>query len=873
MLTEPPLLEREAPLAAIQGLLSALAREVRFEGRNVLLSGEAGVGKTSLLRHLRRHAGAGLRWWWGGCEPLLAPPPLAPFIDFVDQLPLTLAPLVRRGEPMAQVMAGLLDALRDHRHPTVLVIEDVHWADGATLDLLRYLGRRIDSARALLVLTYRDDEVTADHPLMGVLGTLPTALTRRLALQPLSAAAVAGWSRQVGRDPEGVFSATGGNPFFVSELLAGDGAELPRSVRHAVLARAGRLGPGPRALLDLLCVVPGRLELALLQRLLPQTEVDLPACLAAGLLQQTAAAVGFRHELARQALEQSLAPQQAQHLHGLILKGLSQEVVDGRSVTAARQLHHARQAVQPEAVLSLATQAAAEAARAFDHRQAASLFAMAQSHAHGQALSVRASLAERHAHECMLSNQIEAAIAAYKQALALRAQAGDGVGQGINHRQLARLVWLRGGAGFALDHARQSVALLTDQSAERELAMAHATMAQLLQAADDPDAALVWGRSGLALAEPLGDAEALAFTLNSAACAELRIQDSAPAWAQLQRSLDLSLTHGLDEHAARAYINLPTLASLHRRLEDAVRWADEGLSFCAARDLDIYTGRLRLRRLQALLEAGRWAEVRADLAVLLAFPAITALEREQAQHMAMLLALRQGEAQARPYWDAMCRGERHLSISPLHAPLAVLCAEAAWLADDHATVARVASAALPGAIGRRAPWFVGQLACWLQRVGHPVPSLSMALPEPCARELAGHAKDAALAWAAKGCPHEQALAMLAGAPAQWPAAVALLDSLGAEGAARVARRRLRSPAAGRAARGPYRHARNDPLGLTAREREVLRGLVNGLSNAQMATAFKRSTRTVENHVATLLAKLGAKDRQDAVRIASAHPPI
>ena len=866
-----PLLERDGLLADLAASLSALRQGGGFEGRNLLVSGEAGVGKTALLRQLRRQAGSGLRWWWGGCEPLLSPPPLAPLIDFIDQLPLALAPAVRAAQPMGQVMAGLLDALRDHRQPTVVVIEDVHWADGATLDLLRYLGRRIDTTRALLLLSYRDDEVTSAHPLLAVLGGLPASHTRRLAVSPLSAAAVDAWATQVGRAPAGLFQATGGNPFFVAELLAGGSTRLPGSVRDAVLARARRLGPGPRALLDQASVVPGRLEWPLLKALLPQAERALPACLGAGLLTQDEAGIGFRHELARQALAQALTTAQARQLHQAMLVALAAAADDGQPVSAARRLHHARQAGLPETVLPLARQAADEAVRAADHRQAATLYALALAHAEGAPLATRAGLAERQAHACRLANQIDAAIDAHQQALALREQQADVVGQGVNHRELARLLWLRGRIEPAMPHAEQAVALLTGQGAARELAMAHAALSQLLQLAEDPVAALAWGRSGLALAEPLGDAEALAYTLNSAACAELCTADSASAWAQLARSRKLALDHGLDEQAARASINLPTLALLHRRLADALRWCEDGLAFCVARDLDLYTGRLKLRQLHALLEAGRWAEVDTGLAALQSLSNGTPLEREQARHVAMLLALRRGEAAAQPYWQAMCHGVQRLSISPLHAPLAVSCAEAAWLAGDHAQVARIVAEAWPGAVRQQAPWYVGQLACWWRRVGVPVPAFTITVPAPCAAELAGQVGQAAQAWAERGCLHEQALALLSGGPADWTAALARLAPLGAEAAARVARRLLRAPPGGPAVRGPYRHARTDPLGLTAREREVLQGLAQGLSNAELAAGLQRSTRTVENHVASLLAKLGACDRHDAVRIAQQHP--
>jgi predicted ATPase len=134
--------------------------------------------------------------------------------------------------------------------PTVIVLEDLHWADEATLDVLRLLGRRMDAVQALVLATYRDDELGNGQPLRVVLGELARAPNiERVEVGRLSPEAVAKLAAPHGMDGEALYRSTAGNPFFVTEVLATGADEIPSTVRDAVLARAARLGGGGRALL------------------------------------------------------------------------------------------------------------------------------------------------------------------------------------------------------------------------------------------------------------------------------------------------------------------------------------------------------------------------------------------------------------------------------------------------------------------------------------------------------------------------------------------------------------------------------------------------------------------------------------------------
>ncbi len=246
------LLERDAPLAQLRVLARRMARGGR--GEVVLVRGEAGVGKTAVLARFVSQLDSGLRVLQGWCDPLGAPRPLGPLTDALAGLDAAaaagLAAAVESGDT-ARIYRQLLGALGD-RARWVWVIEDTHWADGATLDMVRFLARRIGALRLLLVISFRDDELSPAHPLAVTLGDLANyAAVSRIGLAPLSLSAVAALAAGTGLNAEQLHHITGGNPFFVSEVLAagagGADPERPagQHLRGGVRPAGAAVGEGP----------------------------------------------------------------------------------------------------------------------------------------------------------------------------------------------------------------------------------------------------------------------------------------------------------------------------------------------------------------------------------------------------------------------------------------------------------------------------------------------------------------------------------------------------------------------------------------------------------------------------------------------------
>jgi DNA-binding CsgD family transcriptional regulator/tetratricopeptide (TPR) repeat protein len=865
-----PLLERESALEILGGWF-AEARAGR--GRLVLVGGEAGVGKTALVEEFALGQRRSARVLWGACDPLTTPRPLGPLADVAPAAGGRLDQLLRDEAPREVLFGALLEGLRDTRMATVLVVEDVHWADAATLDLLRFLARRIGAAPTLVVVTYRDDEVGPLHPVQLLAGDLASAApVRRLRLAPLSREAVAVLAGPHRLDPGALYETTGGNPFFVTEVLAAGHEAIPPTVVDAVLARAARLSPPARQVLDAAAVVAPPVETWLLVEAagVPPAQVD--ECVAAGMLQGQAGGVGFRHELARMAVERTLGPGRRADLHGRALAALLTQ--PGGAPDPARLAHHADGAGDGLAVLRYAPVAARQAAALGAHREAAAQYARALRFAEGLDPAALAELLERHSYACYLTDQLADATISRERALDCWRALGDRRKEGDTLRWLSRLAWYQGRNAEAERAGREAVELLEGLGPGAELAMAYSNLSQLAMLAGSNEEALAWGGRAIELAERLGETEILVHALNNVGTVDW-CQGRLVGRRTLERSLALALADGMEEHAARAYTNLAYSALNLRDHPLASRYLDEGIRYCTEHDLDTWRLYMLASQARSDFEQGRWAAATRTVEAVLRDPRTAPVSRIDALVVLGRVRARRGDPGVWPPLDeALALATRTGELQRL-GPVAAARAEAAWLDGTPAAARSVVEDALDlaeRAPGQTWPWPTGELAFWLWRLGGPDRLPSSGLPDPAAElfrlQMAGDWGAAADRWRALGWPYEAAVAL--GDSDQEPqlrAALTELDRLSARPMAAAVTRKLRELGVRSVARGHRPATRANPANLTARELEVLALLVEGRSNRQIAEQLFISTKTASVHVTNLLAKLGVHSRLEAAATA------
>ena len=704
------LLERGEQLSMLGDCIDAVQRSPR--GRLLLLGGEAGVGKTALLRRACDNRPAGARLLWGACDALITPRPLGPFLDIADSTGGELEELVESHAGAFEVAAALMRELRG-RPPTILVLEDVHWADDATLDVLRLLGRRVESLPAALLVSYRQTELGRFHPLRQVLGEFGSgASTARLKLAPLSVEAVARLAEPRGVDGAALHKRTGGNPFFVTEVLAA-GEEIPETVRDAVLARAARLTPAARPLLDAVAIAPPQSELSLLEASAPDALPAVDECLTSGMLVQTNGAVAFRHELARLAVEEAVGPDQKLVLHRATLAALS-TAPEGTG-DLARLAHHAEAARDAGSVLEFAPAAGARASALGAHREAAAQYARALRFAGGLPLAERADLLGRHALECYVTTQDEDALASSREALDAWRQLGQPLQQAGALADVARVALNMGLTQDAGDAAREAAALLEELPPGPYLAGIYDLIGGVNLLSEDRAETERWSRRALDIAAQLEEPATVVSALSILGAAAA-LQGLPRGAEQLERTLALAQRlPGGEDLVGRTYVLLCMAGCRGRSLDLMERCVEPGLAYCEERDLDVWSRMLLATRSWVALERGDWD--RAAETVELVLMEKCTLSSLQVRIVLALLRARRGDPDPRtPLEEAREVAERTGQLW-WGWQVAAAEAEALWLGGRPEAIAEATAETFELAKRLGSPWPVAELAWWRRQGG------------------------------------------------------------------------------------------------------------------------------------------------------------
>lgn len=860
------LLERESHLQSLHAWLGEIADD---SGLIALLSGEAGIGKTSLLQqfageYARSKADDTVRILWGGCEALFTPHPLGPLYDIARQIGGTFPHAIDVAGGRDAVFNLTIEELARGPLPTVIVFEDVHWADEATLDLIKFLGRRLQQLHVLLIVSYRDEEVDERHPLRAVIGDLPTSRLRRLRLSPLSAAAVAVMADAAGRPAADLHAITGGNPFFVTEVLAAADNAVPATVRDAVIARLARMSEAARAIANVVSLVPGKAERWLLDKVVGSNASAIQECLSLGMVSLADGSVAFRHELARRAVEENLSIPIRQDLHASILLALQRHI--GSEIVTARLVHHADQANDSAAVLRLAPIAAERAAALKARREAAAYYETALRHGAGLDAEERALLQEKWAYECYLTEYIDKAIEGHQAALKFWRDNGCSIKIGDNLRWLSRLSWFNGQNDEAERYAKEAIAVLETVPPSRELAMAYSNCAQLYMLANEAELTLAWGQKAIDLATPLNDREILSHAFNNMGTVMTTALDPR-GFDYLKHSLELALADGLQEHAARAYTNFATTAIRLRKFAEANQYLKDGLAYCEAHGLDSWLRYMSAARALSSLAQGDWNRAAEEAEAVFAHPCVAPVSKIQILIVLGLVRARRGDPDAQPpLAEALALAHPTGEMQRI-GPVIAARAEIAWLQGTLSQNVAELHATYELALQQSDPWTQSELAFWLWRAGETIDS-SAIQAKPFALQVAGEWRAAASLWHAMGCVYEQAVALAdSSEEVDLREGLQIAQQLGAAPLASLLRRKLRASGIRGISRGMQERNRQNPHGLTTRELGVLAQLTQGYRNADIARRLFVSEKTIDHHVSSILGKLGVRSRGEAAAMA------
>jgi DNA-binding CsgD family transcriptional regulator len=845
-------LERDPVLSELDEMLAEAAAG---RGMVALVRGEPGIGKTTTVDAFVSRIGDSAHVLWGGCDDLVTARPLGPVWDMAVDEP-DLDTIVRDGD-RHQVFAALLELMSRALRPTVMVVEDIHWADDSTLDMVKFLGRRVGDTHGLLILTYRDGEVADDHPLHAAIGDLPMDSVRHISLEPLSRAAVV---ELAGTDLDGgsIWEISHGNPFFVAEMISfGDGS-VPASIRDSVRARLLRLSEPARLLAELVSVVPGRVEISVLALAAGDLEGPATECETAGILEIKDDLIGFRHELARRAVESGLSVIKRRGLNRKILHALESLGMD-----VARCAHHAREAAAIEAMLRLVPAAARRAADLESHREALQQL---------QALEpyldrLRPDQLADHYDLWALEEYVVATPRAFdiaKRAVALRREMKDPAALGNSLLLASRISWVDGDRPTAVDLATEAAAVLVPVGGE-DLAFAYSSLSQLAMLRSDEAETIRYAERALEIAGP-GPGRARAHALNNLGSiqANSRYPDGLD---EITESYTMNGELGLSAEQTRAAVNLTWSALMWRDLDTATVWLQRGFEMAYERELPTFESYLIAERSMLEVERGDWASAEETASSLIG--------SRWGLHVSRIVGLatlgrvqtRVGSPGAR---DTVIRAWREAKVTgelQRMGPAGSVVAEFSWLREDLDMFDEL-SEIMGKSTGAGVDWLAGDIAIWLY-LGGWIEELPEATPQPYILLADGKWEKAASFWQERGIPYEQALALSMGNEEAKIESLQILDRLGAVPLATRVRTDLAEAGVTGVPRGPQKKTRKSPLGLTSRQADVLELLADGMTNGEIAESLFLSTRTVDHHVSAILTKLNASSRSEAVDAARA----
>lgn len=833
------------------------------EGHCVLIGGEAGVGKTTLVKSFCNEVKETVKLYRGTCDALFTPRPLAPIYDIVLQMRKDLWETIINDTDRATLFARLFNELESQSRISLIVIEDIHWADEATLDFIKFIVRRISHLRCLFLLTYRDNEIHQHHPLRNVLGHLPPDSFTRIQLMPLSKQAVEKMAAAKGYKGEDVYSISGGNPFYVTEILASYSHGIPENIKDSILSVYNRLDDTTKKVWQILSIMPTGFELSYLKKIEPSYEETIQNCLELKIILLKTGIISFKHELYRRTIETSLSPLVRIALNKKILD-LFCEDFDWKG-EIERIVHHAKNANEVELVVKYAPLGATQAALMGSHIEAAKLYLTAIEYYQGNDQDLLIQLYESYAYECYLTNQIKDAIIYQEKALKIWNEKNDIEKTGNCMRFLSRLWWFDGNRKKAEDYASRAIGVLDKQLPSKAKAMALSTMSQLKMLADQPDECIYWGEKAIAMAKELGDEEILSHALNNVG--DIRIKE--PPTMQkglelLQESLQIALKNSYHEHAARAYTNMGSSCIAIRHFSIAKKFLDEGIHYCEERDLDSWTNYMLSEKARLLLEIGNWNEALAIAGPLIENEDQPPIIKIGALTTAAKIKMRRGDLEILPLLnEANAIAFETMELQRI-IPALIALLEYEWITgrtviEKKAIDQTINMIALMGNV-----YDNSEFVFWLYKARQQDVSLQKIFEGFHVSNEESAIKAAGL-WKQLKCPYYQALTLFEGNETNKRMAISIIQKLEAAAIYEKMKLLMRGSGIKSIPRGLRKTTRSNPANLTERELDVLLLLKEGLQNKEIAARLYISAKTVDHHISAIFFKLDVSSRVKAVQ--------
>ncbi len=852
------LIEREVFMESLQKHFENVAGG---EGHCILLSGEAGIGKTALVKAFCKKQADACSIYQGACDGLFTPRSLAPLYDVLWQVNAERWPVAPSNEERSVLFANLFQELSKKRGRLLIVFEDIHWADEGTLDFIKFFVRRIYQLPCLFILTYRDDEIYSRHPLRNVLGQLPPDSFTKLKVTPLSKQAVMDMAAQKGYSGEDVYSISEGNPFYVNEILASYSPGVPDNIKDSLLSVYERQEEGTKNAWQICSVIPEGLEVDRFAKIKTSWDEAMNQCFAISVLVVQKNKVVFKHELYRRTIEESLTPFKRIELNKMILELFLDSFEEKGEVE--RILHYAKNANEKRLVVKYAPAAAAKAAAIGAHKEASKLFFTAIEYFEGTDANQLVEFYEAYAYECYLSNQIKEAIAFTEKVLDHWKENASMEKTGNSLLFLSRLWWFDGNRENAVHFGRQAIDLLEDKPASSTKAMSLSNMSQLRMLSYEPDECILWGEKAIKMAKELDNEEIFAHALNNVGAMQMLIPSSEQKGiAMLQQSLEIALKNGYHEHIARAHTNLGSGSLKLKEYSLARRVLDEGIRYCEERDLNLWTAYMLSWRARLELDTGNWTEAQNIADDILKNENQPAITKISALIVLGKIAMRRGEDALPLLLEAKALSFEMGELQRI-IPLMVALLEYEWLTGK--SIIKEDDIEKTSMLMRHAgiDSEKDEFTFWMKKAGRHFAPLKE-IPGAYDINSATKALKAAAFWERSGCPYEQALVLFEGKEDDKRKAIAMVQGLGASAVNEKMKQEMRNLGIKNIPRGIRNSTRSNAAFLTGREMDILQLLKEELQNKEIAAQLYISAKTVDHHISSILFKLDANTRSKAV---------